>query len=251
MVRSTCVQDVVAVPLEQLMRRHADAHVEVAGRAPRSPGPPLPDTRMRWPVVDARRDLHGDLALRRAAAGAPALRAGLLDDLPGPGAPRADPGLDELAQHGAADRAYPAAAAALGAGLHRGGVGRPRAFTGRGRLPCAVNVISFSTPKAASSRVSSTSTARSSPRAGPAAGARRRGCLRSASAEGPAEEVLEEVAETGEAVEAEAAGARRRRGAGLRARRCRRRSRFSRVAEHLVGLGGLLELLLACRGRRS
>ena len=129
-------EDVVAVPLEQLVRRHPDAHVQVAGaRAPLARS-----SLARHPDALARRRCRpgsapSPCARPDDAAGAPALGAGLLDDLPGARAAQAHPGLDELSEHGAPDGAHLAATAALGAGLDRGGIGRAHAFTGRRRRP--------------------------------------------------------------------------------------------------------------------
>ncbi len=168
-------------------------------------------------------------------------RARLLDDLSGAHAPEAHPGLDELPEDGAADGADLAAAATLGADLDGGGVGGAGAFAvgayglsgegdlllhaeGRfleGQLHLDGQVVAAGGP---SLLASETAAERLAERA--------------------AEEVAEQVAEVGEGLEVEAAGAA---GAAAQAVMAVGVVEFALllVAEHLVGLGGLLELLLA------
>ena len=107
------------MPFEDLVGGHADSHVEVARPGAPLAGPSLARDPDLLAFVDARGYLDGDRPLRRPAAGAAALGAGLLDYLAGPGTPRADPGLDELPQDGPPHGADLASTPALGARLDR------------------------------------------------------------------------------------------------------------------------------------
>ena len=233
------VKNVVAVPLEQLVRRHPDTHVEVAGASSSLPRSSLARHPDALALIDAGGYLHRHSALGRTTAGAPALGAGLLDDLPGPRTPQTHPGLDELSEHGAADDPHLAATVALRAGLDRGNIHRARTFTGgadslRGERDLLLD---------AEGRLLERQLhidGKIVPAGGPSLLSRPEGTA----AERPAEQILEKVAKAREAVEVEAAGAA---GAAAQAIVPVRvvGATLLRIAEHLVRFGGFLELVLA------
>ena len=151
------------------MRLDVRDDVEVARRPAARPGLALAGEPDLVAVVDARRDRHAQRPLALHAALALAGVAGRLDDAPRAAAATAGGDVDHLAEHGRADLAHLAGAAALRA-RDRGRCPAPRRCRRRSRrCASAVKAISFSVPWIASSKVSSQVVAEVGARRRPAA----------------------------------------------------------------------------------
>ena len=226
--------------LEALVGGHAQVDEERAvGPAPRPGRPPLGQAEGR-PVLHPGWHLDHEAAVLHAPALAPAVGARVGDRLAHPLAAAAGHRGDHLAEQGLADAADLAGPLAVGA-VHRLGA---RAWP---PTPWQVSQVtgrrtasSRRAPKAASAKVSCRATSASAPGWGP-----RRRPRPAAAGHGP-EEGLEQVAQA--AVEVEP-GPRPRPGRSWPARTVVAGPALG-VAQHLVGEGDLLELLLGLRVAR-
>src|SRR5690554_2901124 len=224
---------VVPVPAEQRVIAHRDGDVQIARRAAiRARFALTADTDLRALIHPGR---DADLQRAHAAhlAPAPALRAQMRDGLPGAVAGRAGGDVDHLAEERLADAAHLARAATGGAALRR----RTRRGARAGARRAGGGLLKFDLLLGAKHRFGEVNR-QPVLEIRPTAGDLPRGLARRA--ECTAEELVEDVGHAAEP--------------GERVRGCRRvntgmakavvGSAFLRVAQNLVGLVDLLELLL-------